>query len=231
METLKKYLPFIILGIVGIVVLRIAGRSKATILPQTQLLETPYTDPNAQLRLPAFQALAQVAGAQIESERDIELASIARDTEASRISSSFQLGQGELGNQLTLGLANLQNQLRQIDILETLGLRSEETELAKVGLQTELAKYLQEREFGFKELQERNFLRELELYFQSREQDRQTQQAAIDRFYSSRNTGNIVGSISQAIGQIFGNRGGNVFGTPPTFPGGGGLGGFLGGLF
>lgn len=57
------------------------------------------------------------------------------------------------------------------------------------------------------------------LNFLQRDQDRRIQESAIDRYYSSRNTGSIVGSISQAIGQIFGNRqSGNVFGTPKTFP-------------
>ena len=62
------------------------------------------------------------------------------------------------------------------------------------------------------------------LNFLQREQDRQVQQNAVNRYYSSRDTGNIVGSISQTLGNIFGNRqGGNVFGTPPTFPRFGGL--------
>lgn len=56
-----------------------------------------------------------------------------------------------------------------------------------------------------------------------RNQDRELQQGAIDRYYSSRNTTSIVGSISQALGNIFGNRqGGSIF-TPPTFPRFGGL--------
>ena len=57
------------------------------------------------------------------------------------------------------------------------------------------------------------------LNFLERDQDRQVQNNAINRYYSSRTTGNIVGSIAQTLGQIFSNRqGGNVFGTPPTFP-------------
>ena len=53
-----------------------------------------------------------------------------------------------------------------------------------------------------------------------RDQDRQLQESAIDRYYSSRNTQAIIGSIGTALGGIFGNRqsGGNIFGTPPTFP-------------
>jgi len=57
------------------------------------------------------------------------------------------------------------------------------------------------------------------LNFLQRSQDQRIQQGAIDRYYDSRNTGSIVGSITQAISQIFGNRqGGSIFGTPPTFP-------------
>lgn len=52
-----------------------------------------------------------------------------------------------------------------------------------------------------------------------RSQDTQLQQGAIDRYYSSRNTQTILSSINTALSGIFGNRrGGNVFGTPPTFP-------------
>lgn len=52
-----------------------------------------------------------------------------------------------------------------------------------------------------------------------RYQDNQVQQGAIDRYYSSRNTQTILSSVNQALGSIFGNRGGrNIFGTPPTFP-------------
>lgn len=52
-----------------------------------------------------------------------------------------------------------------------------------------------------------------------RYQDRQVQQGAIDRYYSSRNTATILNSVNQALSGIFANRrGGNVFGTPPTFP-------------
>lgn len=56
----------------------------------------------------------------------------------------------------------------------------------------------------------------------SRNQDRMLQQGAIDRYYSSRNLDSIVGSISGALSNIFGNRSGtgSIFrGTPPTFPG------------
>jgi hypothetical protein len=56
-----------------------------------------------------------------------------------------------------------------------------------------------------------------QLNFFQRSQDRELQQGAIDRYYSSRNTGSIVGSISQALSAIFRPNGAGVF-TPPTFP-------------
>jgi len=58
------------------------------------------------------------------------------------------------------------------------------------------------------------------LNFFQRNQDIQSQNAAIDRYYSSRNTQLIVGSISQALSQIFGARSGssgNIYRTPPIF--------------
>lgn len=230
MESLKKYLPLIIIAVVGFILLRMFKSNGPTILPQTQFNEVPYTDPNAALRLPAFQSLAELAGIQtqadvrakeIESEKDI--ARMGFDVERSRDFQSFAVSERSIINQL-------ESQLRQFDLLETLGLKSEETELAKTGLQTELAKYLQETQLDFRRLQEQNYLEQLRLYFMQREQDRQFQQSAIDRLYSSRNTSNIVGSIAQAVSGIFGGQGSNIFGTPPTFPSSG-LGGFFGGLF
>jgi hypothetical protein len=58
------------------------------------------------------------------------------------------------------------------------------------------------------------------LNFLQRKQDTDLQQRAIDRYYSSRTTDSIVGSIATTLGSIFGNRGGTVFkGTPPIIPG------------
>lgn len=74
-----------------------------------------------------------------------------------------------------------------------------------------------EKDVNLSAIQLQNRLANLNIL--QRSQDYQLQQSAIDRYYSSRNTQSIVGSITQALGQIFGNRsGGNVFGTPPTFP-------------
>lgn len=63
-------------------------------------------------------------------------------------------------------------------------------------------------------------LQEINVNFLQREQDRQLQQGAIDRYYSSRRTndiGNIVSSVSQSLSNIF-RPSGTIFGTPPTFP-------------
>lgn len=58
---------------------------------------------------------------------------------------------------------------------------------------------------------------EINLGFLQRSQDRLAQEKAIQRYYSSRTTSDIIGSISGALGNIFGNRG-TIIGTPPTFP-------------
>lgn len=60
--------------------------------------------------------------------------------------------------------------------------------------------------------------RAAEIAMWSREQDRQVQQGAIDRYYSSRQGPGITTSIIQALGNIFSNRGGGSVFTPPTFP-------------
>lgn len=63
-----------------------------------------------------------------------------------------------------------------------------------------------------------NYAANLNLF--QRNQDRQIQQSAIDRYYSSRNLDSITNSIALTLGGIFGNKGGgNIFGTPKTFPG------------
>jgi hypothetical protein len=228
MESLKKYLPLIAIAIAGYFLLRMFKGFSPTILPQTQLTQTPQPDPYAATRLPAFQSLAELAGIQTQAE-----------TQSKQIASDLELGKGALQNvtqqqnfQYALGsqgiIAQLQSQLRQLDIAESLGLKSSDTELAKTELETELAKYLQSAQLDYNRFAQNSYLQALQLNLQQREQDRQLQQAAIDRYYSSRNTGNIIGSISQAIAGIFGGGGGggSIFGTPPTFPSFGGFGGF-----
>ena len=84
-----------------------------------------------------------------------------------------------------------------------LGLKGLETDLAKTDILADAAR------------------RSAEFDFLSRENDRQIQQSAIDRYYSSRTTGNIIGSVSQALSNIFRPSGSGEIFTPPTFPRGG----------
>jgi hypothetical protein len=175
MEAFKKYLPWIIVAVVGLFLIRKLTSSQSTrLVPQTQFVETLQVDQFAESRASAFEALLQVVGLQIGADAETERARI-----AGGITSRAQ------------------------DIERELSLRSLDVDLSKANIFAAAA----EREARFS--------------FQSRENDRQIQQGAIDRYYSSRNTGNIVGSISQALSNIFGagNRGG-IF-TPPTFPRGG----------
>lgn len=58
------------------------------------------------------------------------------------------------------------------------------------------------------------------LNFLQREQDREGQQKAVDRYYSSRQTGGILSSVNQALQTIFSGRGPSVGArTPPIFGG------------
>ena len=96
------------------------------------------------------------------------------------------------GSLLELGVAETQADLEKFRIAST-----ERVSQSALGVQERLAQ-----------------LTSLQRY-----QDTQLQQGAIDRYYSSRNTGTILNSINQALSGIFATRrGGNVFGTPKTFP-------------
>lgn len=86
-----------------------------------------------------------------------------------------------------------------------LGLKGLETDLAKTNILADAAR------------------RSAEFDFLSRENDRQIQQSAINRYYSSRTTGNIIGSVSQALSNIFRPSGSGGIFTPPTFPRSGGF--------
>lgn len=163
METFKQYFPWIIGAVVVLYVLR-KLTTKTSLLPQTQFIETPQTDPYAEARTKAFELLTGLGIAQIEG-----------DVERARISETSTLEKLRIGAE-------------------------ENVNLSAIAIQERLAN----------------------LNFLQRSQDQRIQQGAIEQYYSSRNTGNIVGSITQALSSIFGNRqGGNVFGTPPTFPRGG----------
>lgn len=164
MESFKKYLPWIIGGVIAAVVLSRLRGGSTKLLPQTQIVETSQVDQFAESRAAAFAGLLQVAGLQIGEEAETERARIA----------------------------------------ERVGMRSLDIDLAKTNVLADAAR------------------RAAEFDFFSRENDRQVQQSAIDRYYSSRTTSDIVGSVSQALGSIFGgSRGGGGVFTPPTFPRGG----------
>jgi DNA helicase IV len=82
MEQLKQYLPYIIGGIVLLFVLsRLRGGTSTKLVPQTQFVETPQTDPLATLRGDAFSALTSLAGVFIESESAKEIARQARESQ------------------------------------------------------------------------------------------------------------------------------------------------------
>ena len=104
--------------------------------------------------------------------------------------------------QLQAGVESERNRLSQ-----AVALRSEDVELARVNAFAQAAE------------------REANLNYFQREQDRQLQSGAIDRYYSSRNLSSILSSVNTALSSIFRpGGGGTIFGTPPTFPR---LGGFF----
>lgn len=105
METFKKYLPWIIGGVVLLFVL---SRLKTNLVPQTALTQTPQPDPYAADRASAFQSLIGLAGIQTqadtqarENELTTTLASRAQeiqyqlglkslDVDTARINSAYQ---------------------------------------------------------------------------------------------------------------------------------------------
>lgn len=119
------------------------------------------------------------------------------ETERARIAGGLEVGRARIAGRVAS---------RAQEIERELGLKALDVDLSKTNLLAEAAR------------------RSAEFDYLSRENDRQIQQSAIDRYYSSRNTGNIIGSVTQALSNIFSsrNRGGGVF-TPPTFPQSGGL--------
>jgi hypothetical protein len=107
-------------------------------------------------------------------------------------------------------------------LLDVVGLQiGAEAETARARLQYDLGLKALETDLSKSKVLADAATREAEFTFLSRENDRQIQQSAIDRYYSSRNTSNIVGSVTQALSNIFSNRGGGGIFTPPTFPRGG----------
>lgn len=159
MESIKQYLPWIIVAVVGIYVIR-KLTTKTAFLPQTQFTQTSQPDPYAESRSKAFELLSSLGIAQTQAT-----------VEQSRIAEASALERLRIGAERDVNLSAIefQNRLTNLNILQ-------------------------------------------------RDQDRQFQQSAIDRYYSSRNNQAIFGSINQALSTIFQNRTGNIFGTPKTFP-------------
>jgi hypothetical protein len=89
METFKKYLPWII-G--GVVLLFILSRLKTNLVPQTALTQTPQPDPYAADRATAFQSLIGLAGIQTQADLQREETSF-----ATQLASRAQEIQRELG--------------------------------------------------------------------------------------------------------------------------------------
>jgi hypothetical protein len=107
-------------------------------------------------------------------------------------------------------------------LLDVVGLQiGAEAETARARLQYDLGLKALETDLSKSRILADAATREAEFNYLSRENDRQIQQGAIDRYYSSRNTSNIVGSVTQALSSIFGSRSGGGIFTPPTFPRGG----------
>lgn len=182
---LKKFLPWIIGGIVGLYLLNkflgSRGQTQSAIVPQSQFVQTPQTDPLATLRGQAFEQLTQFG-----------LGTIQAETQAAVAQSQAQLQGVQQQMQFDLANKNLDTQLAQTQITSNAA--------SNAAL----------------------------LNLEQRQNDIAAQQAAVNRYYSTVNTGNILGSVNQALstlfgvgsgGTIFGGSGnpGGVFGTPPIF--------------
>lgn len=224
METLKKYLPLIIIGIIGIYAIRKlsggSGPSIRQVVPLTPSTDTSYSDPLLPFRAQGFAALANVAQSQIEAQTAKDLAKEATTRESITRSADVESSRLRYDLESFLGLRTLEARLRELDVREILGLRGYETQEFQSTGQFELAKYLQQLQLAQQQFLQSSYLTQLDRYYASREQDRQLQQGAIERAQSNQRTQGIVGSIGQTLAGIFGNRGGSsIFRTPPTFPG------------
>lgn len=170
----QKYLPWII-GAAVVLFVFSRMRQRTVLAPQTQITQTPQTDPYLDARSGAFNSLVELAGT-IAAQDTIKTVSLAKE-ETERLKTNTGLTVANKSYDTQVNLANIYAQVQ-------------------------------------------NYAANLNLL--SRNQDRQIQESAIDRYYSSRNLDTIANSVSLALGGIFGdnNRSGSIFrGTPPTFPG------------
>jgi hypothetical protein len=239
MEAFKKYWPLIVIAIVGYFLVKKVSSSSSgnittnltTVTPNTAAANQPMTDPLLPYRAQAFGQLTSAAIAQTQAETakanqaaQIAVQSKALDVQASGQQIQAQTQAAGITAQLQQYLAGLANQLQ-------LGLRGYSTQENIAGIagqasaaqtqsQSDLAKYLQSAQVAQQQALQNSYLQQLQLYYQQRENDRQAQQAAINRTQSNQRTNSIIGSIGSALGGLFGGGGfnsGSIF-TPPTFP-------------
>jgi hypothetical protein len=108
MESIKQYLPWIIGAIVVIYVLR-KLTTRTSLLPQTQIVQTPQADPYAEARSKAFDALIGLGVAQTQG--DIERAKIAEASSLERL----RIGAEE---NINLSALNVQERLANLNFLQ-----------------------------------------------------------------------------------------------------------------
>jgi hypothetical protein len=108
MESIKQYLPWIIGAIVVIYVLR-KLTTRTSLLPQTQIVQTPQADPYAEARSKAFDALIGLGVAQTQG--DIERAKIAETSSLERL----RIGAEE---NINLSALNVQERLANLNFLQ-----------------------------------------------------------------------------------------------------------------
>lgn len=223
METLKKYLPFIVIAILGFYAIRklssgSSGASTQRVIPLTPTREPSYTDPLLPFRAGAFAQLADVAKSQIEGDTARDLAQKQKEIESFRISSGLESSRYNFDLSRILGL-------QELNVRQILGLSGQETTRDVARVESDLQKALEAARNAQQQFLQNSYLQQLGLFYASREQDRQLQQSAINRAISSQNTGGILNSINAALQSIFRPRSGNIYGTPSTFPTGFGVSG------
>jgi hypothetical protein len=108
MESIKQYLPWIIGAIVVIYVLR-KLTTRTSLLPQTQIVQTPQADAYAEARSKAFDALIGLGVAQTQG--DIERAKIAEASSLERL----RIGAEE---NINLSALNVQERLANLNFLQ-----------------------------------------------------------------------------------------------------------------
>ncbi len=108
MENIKQYLPWIIGAVVLIYVLR-KLTTKTSFLPQTQLIQTPQTDPYAESRSKAFELLAGLGASQTQS-----------DLEKMRISETSAINRLRIGAEKDVNLSAIefQNRLANLQVMQ-----------------------------------------------------------------------------------------------------------------